>query len=84
MFFLILVILNYCALGILFFGSFYMHHWQKLDKIVYFCYISSSIIFLLYAFVLIDIIFSIQNIIFLLFDMMGVVEMIKKRKESEN
>lgn len=76
---MIVLIVNYTALGLLFAGSAYMHVKQVLDKFVYFCYVVSSVIFVYYAILLIDSIFFIQNCIFLLFDTLGIFRMMKKR-----
>lgn len=79
-----LIIVNYLALGLLFVGLFYMHYCQKLNWFVYFCFIFSAIVFIVYALFIIDVFVMVQNFIFLGFDGVGFVQMVKKRNGGKS
>jgi len=79
---LTVTVLNYIALGLLMSGLFYMHYSQKLNWFVYFCFVFSAVVFVVYAIYLTDVYVFIQNMLFLLFDGVGVVKMIKVKKNG--
>ncbi|MHA1403793.1 MAG: hypothetical protein ACTSSI_08515 [Candidatus Helarchaeota archaeon] len=76
--------LNYVALIVLFSGCSYMHLTQKLNWFVYFCYIFSALMFAIYAVYLLDVYVLIQNTLFLVFDGIGVIKMLKVKRNGNN